>query len=396
MTQKPPPNPSDSPLKKQLAYAENRDQDPAFLIEGETDDPLAMRFFEEISGNSSYITMADGHTILNILCLLAEAFRQNFEMVPSIAIVGKHGNPCGAAFNFNSPEECLYDALLGNPVAAMGGELVTNFVIDDQLGKCAFETFPYEVGRDKWGIDAILAPGFSSGSIELLGKRAKRRLLANPELIHPIMPTYTEVIKILRGGDKLTQRAPNFVLTLGAVDCWSKKKPLTFNQLCDLLLAWAVTWYSSSNTVALAKNRRLIGLGCGQQDRIECARLCIDRAVRAGHDTTGSVFASDAFFPFATSELPKMEDFISLKKFMGIFQFNDHNSRLALKKLDKLKKKIMILDKREAAELLIDAGCIGGVVPGDGIRLEEVKTLFKDARLQVAFLPPKHRGFSKH
>jgi hypothetical protein len=64
--------------------------------------------------------------------------------------------------------------------------------------------------------------------------------------------------------------------------------------------------------------------------------------------------------------------------------------------LDIAKANIGKIDKREGPELLIDAGCRGGVVPGDGNNLEEVKKVFADAGLAVGFLNKTHRGFAKH
>lgn len=64
--------------------------------------------------------------------------------------------------------------------------------------------------------------------------------------------------------------------------------------------------------------------------------------------------------------------------------------------LDKFSKAISKLDNREGPQLLADAGCLGGVVPADGVRLEEVKKFFQEKKMSVAFVAAENRGFSKH
>lgn len=400
-------NLSDRPGNIPLAYAQNRDRNPAYLAPGEINDPLAMRHFfdpitgKPLSGDASYITVADGHSVLFLLCLLTKAFKASYGEVPYIAIVGKHANPCGAAFDWKSTETALSKALLGNPVAAMGGELISNFPINNKLAHQAFLRSEAGDKKEYWGLDLLIAPGFSDDAVQLLGKKAKRRLLVNVALTKPTMPTHEETIQVLRGGDLLVEQAQSFVLTPESFTSFTGNNTIPRSQFENMILAWAVAWCAYSNTADLVKDNMLIGLGCGQQDRIECVRLAIDRAIRAGHDPQGSVFASDAFFPFATGELASVKeisDFAHWSKYNLRYPstFNSTTSRDAIKRLDLIIQELRKFDKREAAELLIDAGCIGGVVPGDGNNLEAVRALFENAGLSVAFLAPEHRGFSKH
>jgi len=361
----------------ELAYGENRDQSPAYLYSTGTDDPLAWDKFEVVSGLPGFINMADGDRTLQILCLMAEAYRRNFEgKVPFIAIACKHGNPCGAAVDWNDPKTALTKALLGDHIAVMGAEVMTNFVITDELAQNLFGVPSYlftdelaqnlfgassylsvRVNRELWGVDVVFAPGFSEEAIKLLGKKERRRLLANLALANPVMSGDEWVIRPVRGGF-LRQKASRFVFESAAVEEWTGQQGLGPDDYSSLIIAWAVTWRASSNTVALAKRHMLIGLGCGQQDRIACVKLCLDRAERAGHNPTGSLFASDAFFPYARR---KKEE-----------------------------------DPLEGPELLNQAGCIGGVVPADGKNLAEVKEFFASTGMAVAFLLKEHRGFSGH
>lgn len=398
--------------RKKLAYGENRSQSPAYLrpVVG-NDDPLAMHRFEVVSGEPSYITMADGNQIVGVLCLLAEAFRGWKDgQVPYIVIAGKHGNPCGAAVDWNSPSAAIRKALMGDALAVMGGEVVTNF----QIGKGLADELlapqpendqhcPADIGRANWGLDIIFAPSFSEMAVELLGKREKRRLLANPELMNPRLAPESVERRPVRGGF-LEQQASRFLLTEDAI---INREELALSVDVDtLLIAWAVCWRASSNTVALAKDQMLIGLGCGQQDRIACVRLCLDRANRAGHDPQGSWFASDAFFPYAEGQLLDAEnlslDFedklYALKGEAEDIEAENPNPtpRELLVSWQKVIRAMEKLDKREGPELLVDAGCIGGVVPYDGKNREAVAKLFADAKLSVAFVAPENRGFSKH
>lgn len=252
-----------------------------------------------------------------------------------------------------------------------------------------------DIGRKNWGLDLVIAPLFSSEAINLLGKREKRRLLSNPELLNPLLPKAKWVWRPVRGS-WLRQKAPHFVLTPKEIIHWTGQ-PLADKDFESLLIAWAVCWFSSSNTVTLAKDNMLIANGCGQQDRIACVRLCLERANRAGYDTKGSVFASDAFFPYAKSKEPDFSDFVwPFPDSLPFFELTKSNPKQVLRDIAKVAMYISHLDNREGPELLIDAGCLGGVVPADGKNLEEVKALFTEAGLSVAFVAPEHRGFAKH
>lgn len=379
----------------ELAYAENRDQNPAHMLpDAASKDPLAMQGFTIVSGAPSYISYADGSQVINILCLIAESFRRTYGKAPHIVVAGKHGNPCGAAISWNSPAEALERALMGDYIAVMGGEVVMNFTVTDELGQLLFAPRTgLDIGRNNWGLDIIFAPSFSEGAIEKLGKREKRRLLANPALAEAQMPTDEWMLQPVRGGF-LRQHAQSFVLEPNEIASWSGAE-LDRASMESLLVAWAVCWRASSNTVALVRDGMLIGLGCGQQDRIACVRLCLERAARAGHTTKGAVFASDGFFPYAHGNLPKGRDMVA--EFISkIEKGRGRDTREAIQIITEAFNDLLKDDLREGAELLIDAGCTGGVVPGDGKNLEEVRNMFAEAHVSVAFVAPEHRGFSKH
>ncbi|MEK7653139.1 MAG: hypothetical protein AAB358_01495 [Patescibacteria group bacterium] len=352
--------------ERQLAYGENRDQSPATLftnLSPQPKDPLALRNFTVVSGDPSYISYADGHRVLAIMRLLAEACRRNFGKVPYIAIACKHANPCGVGVDWDNPVDALQKAFFGDTVAVMGAEIVVNFPVSDNISEALFAVPDRDlpiVGRKNWGVDVVFAPNFSEASITLLGKRERRRLLANPALLDPPMPPALWMVRPVDDG-WIKQLAPHFVFDRSdeTIEWLPAANPLmTSPSFIDLMIAWAAAWRAISNTVALAQAGMLIGLGCGQQDRIACVQLCLDRAKRSGHQTQGSIFASDGFFPYA--------------------------------------KRKQESDPLEGPELLVQAGCIGGVVPADGNKLSEVQAFFASSGLGVAYVSKEHRGFFGH
>lgn len=382
---------------RELAYAENRCQNPAHLFSSGGNNPLAMSKFQIAAGNPSYIAMADAGSLVGVMCLMISSFMRFKGRMPFIAIAGKHGNPCGAGISWQSESEALEKALMGDSVAVMGGELITNFPITKELGQALYHANQAEIGREYWGLDEILAPSIAPETVKLLSKKEKRRLLINPALAHPPFAQEEWTYRELHGGDWLRQRVPGFVLSYNQITSWTNK-PLSNESLDDLIIAFACCWRASSNTVSLAKNGQLIALGCGQQDRIACVRLALDRANRAEHIIKGSVFASDAFFPYATAELNPGIINRLMKGSRGLYNRlsaeEDERARLII--LAEFADRVGRYDYREGPELLRDAGCIGGVVPADGKNLLAVQDFFRQSGMHVAFVAPENRGFSKH
>lgn len=367
----------------ELAYGENRCQSPAFLyaLVG-NNDPLAWHRFEVLAGHPSYISITDGDRALRLMCAMSEAFRLSFNQhMPKIAIVCKHGNACGVGVDWDDPEIAIRKAMMGDAIAAMGGELMVNFPIEEYLGRLIFAVpgdLLNRVGRKNWGMDVVYAPAIDSATVSLLGKKEKRRLLVNCELAFPLMSEEKWMWRPVRGG-AVKQLEPNFVFSIEAVKEWSDgNSPILFKiNRANAIIAWAVAWYSVSNTVALANDNMLISLGCGQQDRIACVRLCLDRAKRSGHKTQGAMFASDAFFPYARRNY--QPNFWERWLDFDLAMFGLRSG-----------------PPLEGPELLVQAGCIGGIVPADGKNFEEVRDYFSKMNLAVAFLKPEFRGFFGH
>jgi len=345
-----------------LDKGESGAQSPAFLHSSHAAaaNPLSWRNFTRVSGNPGWVNLADENRILQIMCKSVAAFKVNLGRVPYIVLWGKHGNLCGMGIDFDNPLIALILAGLGDSVAAMGGEVMTNFSITDELGEALFnvpEEYQARVGRPRWGVDIIMAPSFSDASVELLGKRAKRKLLANSALSDPPLPTHERMIVMLSPDEFLTQKAPYFVFNYQEVEEWIGPKPTEQDKI-DMIIAWVSAWYADSNTASLAKNSQLLAVAPGNQDRISCFAEAIRKARRSKHDITGAKAGSDGFLPY-----PK---------------------RSAVNRL------------LEGAQLCQRAGCSGIVVPADGQNLALTKAFFKDAGMQAAFVPAEHRGFMFH
>jgi len=344
-----------------LAYGENRDQSPADLFIFDFGNPLGWHNFQVLTSDPSYISTADGDRALGVMRALVDAFRVNCRRAPFIAIACKHGNPCGVGIDFFAPGVALIKAMLGDSVAVMGAEFMTNFPIDADLGKLIYEVPESEqqnVGRKYWGVDVLYAPSVDDATVELLGKKEKRRILVNPALAEMTSPQSEWMRRPVEAGF-LRQKNYHYVLDLK--DLVKTTDDLGNHDIThDMIIAWAATWRSVSNTVAIAKDGMLLALGCGVQDRIGCVQLCLGRAKRSKHNTYGSSFASDAFFPYA-KRLNSGED-IPL----------------------------------EGPQLLVQAGCVAGVVPYDGKNIAEVEEYFQQSCIAVAFVRPEHRGFFGH
>jgi len=278
-------------------YGENAWQEGAALYSDGSSDPLGLLRFTAVAGRPpSYNNLAEIlFRQLQTMTHIAAGFDLNFGTVPFIAIGTKHGNACGAAAVADS-REALRRMLAGDHRAIFGGLVMVNFDIDEEVAELLLRQ---GVTSGKRLLDAICAPSFTSGAIQLLERRgAKCRLLVNPALASLSKGSLdkTPIIRAVRGG---WLQQPNYTFV------WDLNDPeleaigrLTPAQAHDTILAWAICATSNSNTITLVRDGQLLGNGVGQQDRVSCCELAIKRAVDAGHKVKGAVAASDSFFPF--------------------------------------------------------------------------------------------------
>lgn len=336
----------------QLAKGENPYQSPATLFSIKSNDPLSLDKFRLISGDPPGFTNLCGlDRLTQTLCRCSQAFKLKYQKIPHIVIAAKHGNPCGLAVDWDKPEIAIDKALFGNPVAIWGGEVITNFSITDTLAPYFYSSQKRQqlLSSASWMLDIIAVPGFSPKAIELLGTRIKRKLFVNPALSNPVLNPVKWTYRFTRGSF-LRQPPQNFILDLTKTEFILAEKSLTSAQTDSLIIAWVTAFNSNhgGNEVALAKNRALISCG-GGPSTIEAAQLALFKAKNQKHQIKNSVFAADAFFPFA-----------------------------------------------DVPELLIKSGVVAGSVPAGGQAFSKVKAYFQKSGISMFYLDEKNRGFCYH
>ncbi len=285
-----------------LRYGENAPQQPAYLMELDTDDPLALHTFKIHAGNPSMINFTDVDCGLSTMTrFVAALLNGTGGKSPLMALGLKHGNACGASFDLVDKSKAITKMLGGNLKSIFGGTVITNFYIDVKEANL-LQSYGTEKPRP---LDVVVASGISDDAIKILQRKNDRCLILTNKhlgfLDKSSVDTSVQFRKV-RGG-WIQQPAPTFILDLSSDDV-VKYHPCAFKGDAtekydnDTLLAWSICATSNSNTITLVRDGMLIGNGVGQQDRVEAVELAIKRATDAGHDIHGAVAASDSFFPF--------------------------------------------------------------------------------------------------
>ena len=201
---------------------------------------------------------------------------------PCVAII-KHANPCGIAVGADIAE-AHRKAHACDPVSAYGGVIATNRHVDTELATQIAEVFT----------EVVCAPGFDEDALEILSAKKNLRLLLCAGL-HPAHRV-TESRKI--SGGMLVQSVDDIEADGDDSANWTLQTGAAADEatLADLEFAWRAVRSVKSNAILLAADRASVGVGMGQVNRVDSARLAVQRA---GERAAGSVAASDAFFPFA-------------------------------------------------------------------------------------------------
>ena len=199
---------------------------------------------------------------------------------PCVAII-KHANPCGIAIGTNIAS--AYSAANAcDPVSAFGGVVAANREITIDMAKALSEIFT----------EVIVAPGYEAGAIEILAAKPSIRILEladykiTREELRPISGGLLIQDSDLINADG--DNSKNWQQVSGA--------KVSAEVMRDLEFAWRSVRAVKSNAILLAKAGASVGVGMGQVNRVDSAKLAVDRA---GDRSIGSVAASDAFFPFA-------------------------------------------------------------------------------------------------
>ena len=280
-------------MKRQteLRYGENPHQKAALYLPG---GPHARGIAqaEQVQGKElSYNNLNDADAALELVAEFRDAG-------PACVIV-KHANPCGVAAAAGLVD--AYEAAFAcDTVSAFGGIIAVNRPIDQAAAEAMTQIFT----------EVVIAPDADAAAREVFARKKNLRLLLTGELPDPARAGLT--LKSIAGGYLLQSRDNGRV---GQDDLKVvSRRPPTERELADCLFAWTVAKHVKSNAIVYAKDGSTAGIGAGQMNRLESARIAAwkarDAADKAGWPqprTVGSAVASDAFFPFADGLLAAVE-----------------------------------------------------------------------------------------
>jgi phosphoribosylaminoimidazolecarboxamide formyltransferase/IMP cyclohydrolase len=298
-----------------LRYGENPHQRAALYRNGFVIEP-GIAQAEQLHGKAmSYNNYVDGDA----------ARRAAYDHDrPCVAII-KHANPCGIAVGADVAE-AHRKAHACDPVSAFGGVIATNRAVTLAMAEQVADVFT----------EVVIAPAYDDDALDVLVRKKNVRLLRCPD----------------RRGRGAETRPVSGGLLMQDVDAVSADgdDPATWQlasgdaadaaTLADLLFAWRAARAVKSNAVLLAADGATVGVGMGQVNRVDSARLAV---ARAGERAAGSVAASDAFFPFA-----------------------------------------------DGLQVLLDAGVRAVVQPGGSVRDEEVVGAARDAGVAMYLTGTRH------
>jgi phosphoribosylaminoimidazolecarboxamide formyltransferase/IMP cyclohydrolase len=281
------------PLRKgaELRYGENPHQSAAlYLPFGPSARGIAQA--EQVQGKElSYNNYNDADAALE----LVSEFRDG----PPTVVIVKHANPCGVATG-DTLIAAYQAALACDSVSAFGGIIAVNRPLDGPTAEAMTGIFT----------EVVAAPAADEAAREVFAKKKNLRLLITGELPDSKRPGL--MMKSIAGG-MLVQSRDNGQVIEGDLKVVTKRAP-TSQELADCRFAWTVAKHVKSNAIVYAKDGSTAGVGAGQMNRLESARIAAwkarDAAEKAGWDqprTIGSAVASDAFFPFADGLLAAVE-----------------------------------------------------------------------------------------
>jgi phosphoribosylaminoimidazolecarboxamide formyltransferase / IMP cyclohydrolase len=261
-----------------LRYGENPHQ-PAALYRS----PMAttgIAYAEQLHGKQmSYNNYVDTDA--------ARRAAYDFER-PAVAII-KHANPCGLAIG-DTIEQAHQRAHACDPVSAFGGVIAANRPVSVAMAEQVADVFT----------EVICAPDYEDGALEILSGRKNIRILRCP----PVSAAAVE-LRSISGG--LLMQSPDAVDAAGDDPrSWTlaSGEPADDATLSDLTFAWRACRAAKSNAIVLAADGATVGVGMGQVNRVDSARLAV---ARAGRRAEASVAASDAYFPFADGLLELLD-----------------------------------------------------------------------------------------
>jgi phosphoribosylaminoimidazolecarboxamide formyltransferase/IMP cyclohydrolase len=274
-----------------LRYGENPHQQAAlYLPDGPHSRGVAQA--EQVQGKElSYNNLNDADAALE---LVAE-----FRGGDPACVIVKHSNPCGVATGATLAEAHAA-ALACDPVSAFGGIVAVTTALTGEAAEAIAAIFT----------ELVIAPDADEAARAVFAGKKNLRLLLTGELPDPRRPGLA--LRSIAGG-YLVQTRDNGSAAPEDLKVVTRRAP-TDRELADCRFAWTVARHVKSNAIVYAKDGATAGIGAGQMNRLESARIAAwkakDAAARAGWGeprTIGSAVASDAFFPFADGLLAAVE-----------------------------------------------------------------------------------------
>lgn len=254
-----------------LRYGENPHQAAALYEVGDragANLSAGVAAAEQLGGKEmSFNNYVDAEAAWQLVCDIEET---------ACAII-KHTNPAGAAIG-STPEEAYRRALACDPISAFGGIVAFNRSIDVAAARAVVEIF----------VEVVIAPDFDDAAIKVLAAKKNLRVLrASPQTRKGF--EYKQI-----SGGMLVQERDTHTLTREALKFVTTRTP-SEKEIEDLLFAWTVCKHTKSNAIVYVRDKQTVGVGAGQMSRVDSVKI---GAARAQLPVTGSVLASDAFFPF--------------------------------------------------------------------------------------------------
>ena len=261
-------------IKQQdMRYGENGHQAAAFYVEKDNTE-ANVATAKQLQGKAlSYNNISDTDAALECVKQFSE---------PACVIV-KHANPCGVALGADIGE-AYAKAFRTDPTSAFGGIIAFNRELDGETaGKIVAGQF----------CEVIIAPKISEAARQAVSQKKNVRLL-ECGFWGEKKPSMD--CRRVNGG-LLVQDRDLGMVELADLKVVTKRKP-TQSELEELLFCWKVCKFVKSNAIVYSKDRMTIGIGAGQMSRVYSAEIAGIKAREEKLEVSGSVMASDAFFPF--------------------------------------------------------------------------------------------------
>jgi len=278
-------------LVQTMRYGENPHQSAAFYRFAHPRAGVATA--RQLQGKDlSYNNINDTDAAFELVC--------EFDPAASAAVaIIKHANPCGVALG-ESLQQAYLRALECDPVSAFGGIIAVNRRLDGAAAQEIAKIFT----------EVVIAPDADDDAIAVFAKKKNLRLLVTGALPDPTAGG--ETFRSVAGGF-LVQSRDGSRLTAADLKIVTQRPP-TEAEIRDMLFAFTVAKHTKSNAVIYAKDGQTAGIGAGQMNRRDSARIAALRAAEAGEAAgrgqslaQGSACASDAFFPFADGLIQALE-----------------------------------------------------------------------------------------